>query len=50
LVLSDIDHPTGVVPEEPEVPVYVEIHRGWLDTALPQRGDGYATGVERLTD
>jgi hypothetical protein len=50
LVLADVDDPAGVVAEDPEVAVHMEIHRRRLDAALPQGVDDDAAGVERLTD
>ena len=50
LVLADVDHPAGVVPEEPEVLVDVEIHRRGLDAAVVEGVDHDVAGVERLTD
>jgi hypothetical protein len=38
-VLPDVDYPHGVVPEEPEVAVDVEVDRGRLDAAGAQRID-----------
>ena len=50
LVLANVDDPAGVVAEEPEVLVDVEVDRRGLDTAVVEGVDHDVAGVERLTD
>jgi hypothetical protein len=49
LVLTHVDDPTGVVAEEAEVLVDVEVDRRRLDAAVVEWVDLDPAGVERLT-
>jgi hypothetical protein len=48
LVLAYVDDPTAVIPEEPEVPVDVEIDRRGLDAGVVERFDPDMAGGECL--
>ena len=50
LVLAHVDDPAGVVAEQPEVLVDVEVDRRGLDAALVERVDDDVAGGERLAD
>ena len=50
LVLAHVDDPAGVVAEEAEVLVDVEVDRRGLDAALVERVDPDLARVERLAD
>src|SRR5271166_902724 len=48
LVLTDVDNPLRVVPEEAEVLVHVEVDRGRLDAVCPKRVDDDPACLELL--
>ena len=50
LVLLDVDRPQAVVAEDAEEPVDVQVDRGGLDAAVPERVDADPTGGELFTD
>src|ERR1700694_5308248 len=50
LLLLDVYNLDGVVAEEPEVPVDMEVYRRWLDTTVAQRFDHNAASQQFLSD
>jgi hypothetical protein len=50
LVLPDVDYPAGVISEQPEVPIDVQIDRRRLYATVVAGVNGNAPGVEGFTD
>ena len=49
-VLPDVNHPHGVVAEQPKVAVDVEVHRGRLDAVESERVDDNSLCIELFAD